>query len=205
MLRGWDGMGRVSRAPDTKHVQRAVSGGFAVGCCDAWGHSSFFPSLPWLDGAVSHRMEGWTSGRWMLPGNIWTALCGWARCNVRVQFLQMRCFLVHVQTRMLVYISKTEVLTCKIMLSSFVWQEAQATKVKFKSWCQSYGFQIDDFGQCESCIIFNFSTQLSIIEKFFSWDWFHVSCFRGSVCLVFVIMSASALLHNVHTVNMWPF
>lgn len=55
---GWGGVGQMSHTPDAEDVEGSVSSSFAIRCCEEWGHSSFFPLLPWLDGAVSHRKEG---------------------------------------------------------------------------------------------------------------------------------------------------
>lgn len=119
--RGQDGMGlgQIRHIPDAEHVQGATSGGFAVSCCKEWGHSSFFSSLPWLGGAVTCRKEGWTSGRWTLPGHI--------------LFFPMRCFLVYMQRRILVCVNKTEIISSKTILGSFVWQRAHITNVQFRS------------------------------------------------------------------------
>ena len=53
----WDGMGQISCAPYTEYAQGVLSSSFTDGCCEEQGHSNFFLSLTWSEGAMSQSRE----------------------------------------------------------------------------------------------------------------------------------------------------
>lgn len=106
----WDGMGQDKYLMLLTQSMCKDSGGFAIRCYEERRNSIFCPLLPCLDGAVSHRKEGQTCGRWMLLGISEEHYAGEPDAMLWVQSLQTRCFLVHVQARIVIYINVTEVL-----------------------------------------------------------------------------------------------